>query len=81
MENQQYEKTTILNFPELDGEYHELLNKTYEFTSNIYLREAELQEDFIKQITPKWWQWCILRGGILKWIASKLIKIIVVERK
>ncbi len=47
----------------------------------VAFREAQRQEDFIKHITPRWWQWCVEKGGIFRWFAKSVIKIVVVERR
>ena len=38
------------------------------------------QDKYIRSITPKWWRWCIKKGGIFRWAASKFIKVIIVEK-
>lgn len=51
-----------------------------QYTMRMGIELAGYLDDYVKKVTPKWYQWCILRGGVFKWIALKLIKVIIVSK-
>lgn len=45
----------------------------------IAVKRAEVIEGALKEITPKWYQWCIKKGGPFRWFARKVVKVIIVQ--
>lgn len=45
------------------------------------MHEAHARDTFIKNIMPKWWVWCVKKGGVLSKIARFFIRVVVVVDK
>jgi hypothetical protein len=50
-----------------------------DLTYKIAVKRAEVFDKAFEEITPKWYQWCIKRGGLFRWFAKKVVYVIIVQ--